>query len=161
MKWELITDIILISSIAVLAVFGVFGLIQLISRKSFRKVDPELRWMLLPLSLVAITYFVFDKFLVISTRPNGSGESSFPSTHVMVVTTIFLLTAIILPRYVNSKISCAILDFLMLGLIILTCFGRVLANMHWLTDVLGALAFSVVFTVVYYLIIKKTRKGAK
>ena len=107
---------------------------------------------------MAITYFIFDKFLIISTRPNGSGESSFPSTHVMVVATIFFLVAIILPRYIRSKAACIVLDIIMFASIILTCFGRVLANMHWITDVIGAIAFSVVFAAIYYLIIKKPKK---
>ena len=106
MQWDKISDIILISSLAVLAVFAILGLLQLFSRKSLKKVDPELTWMMFPLTLMAITYYIFDHFLIWNTRPNGSGEPSFPSTHAMVVATIFLLVAIALPKYVKSKIAC-------------------------------------------------------
>lgn len=158
MQWDTITNIILISSIIILAVFAFLGLAQLIHRKSLKEVDKELRWMPLPLAFMTITYIIFDKFLIISTRPNGSGESSFPSTHVMIVSTIFFLVAIVLPRYIRSKAAYVVLDILMFTSIILTCFGRVLANMHWITDVIGAIAFSVVFATIYYLIIKKPKK---
>ena len=158
MDWDKTTDVILVASIASLAVFAVLGLCQWIKRKSLKKVDKELLWMLLPLALMAITYVVFDKFLIWNTRPDGSGEPSFPSTHVMVVTTIFLLIALALPRYVKSKTACALLDIMMLAFIILVCFGRVLANKHWPSDVLGALGFSAIFALIYYLTAIRRRK---
>lgn len=158
MNWDKATDIILIANIASLAVFAIFGLCQWIKRKSIKKVDKELIFMLVPLILMAIVYFVFDKFLIWNTRPDGSGEPSFPSTHVMVVATIFLLIALVLPRYIKSKAACALLDLMMLIFIVLTCVGRVLANKHWTSDVIGALIFSVIFALIYYLIAIWRRK---
>ena len=159
MQWDKISDIILIASLAVLAVFAILGLFQLFSRKSLKKVDPELTWMMFPLTLMAITYYIFDHFLIWNTRPNGSGEPSFPSTHVMVVATIFLLVAIALPRYVKSKIACFIIDILMLTLAVLVCIGRVAANMHWISDVVGGVAFAAIFAVIYYLIIRRYKNA--
>ena len=158
MNWKLITDIILISSFAVLAVFVILGICQWITRKSLKKVDKELLWMPLPLALMAITYVIFDKFLILNTRPNGSGEPSFPSTHVMIVSTIFFLATAILPKYVKNIVARTILEFIMVVLIALTCVGRVLSDMHWPSDVVGALIFAFIFTEIYYFIIKKGRK---
>lgn len=161
MDWDKATDVILIASIAIVAVFAILGLYQWITRKSLKKVDRELRWLPLPLALMAATYFVFDKFIVLNVRPNGSGESSFPSTHVMVVATVFLLAIVILPKYVKSKALRIILELTMVALIFLTGTGRILSNMHWPVDVLGGLAFAFIFTEIYYLIIKKGAKNAK
>ena len=155
MQWAKITDIILIASLAILAVFAILGLYQWISRKSLKKVDKPLLWMSLPLALMAATYFIFDKILIWNTRPNGSGEPSFPSTHTMVVATIFFCVAIILPQYVKSKIARVIIDLLMLALLALVCVGRVAANMHWTSDVIGGLVFAIIFAVIYYLIIRR------
>lgn len=157
MQWSKITDIILVASIAVLGVFAVLGLYQWIKRKSLKKVDKPLLAMLIPLVLMAITYFIFDKFLVLNIRPNGSGEPSFPSTHTMVVATIFLLTAIILPNYIKSKTTRVIMDIVMLLFIALVSVGRVLANMHWVSDVVGGLIFAAIFTVIYYLILRRAK----
>ena len=157
MHWELITNVILVASLATLAVFALLGLGQWINRKTLKKVDKPLLWMILPLALMVATYFIFDKFLIWNTRPDGSGDPSFPSSHVMVVATIFFLAAIILPRYIRSKTACALLDILMFALVALTAAGRVLANLHWLSDVLGALAFAVIFALIYYLIIRRTK----
>lgn len=160
MQWSKITDIILIASFAILAVFAILGLCQLIQRKSLKKVDKPLLAVLAPLSLMAITYIIFDKFLILNTRPNGSGEPSFPSTHTMVVATIFFCVALILPRYIKSKAAYIILDILMLILLVLVCIGRVAANMHWASDVIGGLIFAAIFAVIYYLIIRRSKNHA-
>ena len=158
--WDLATNIILVAAIAVLGVFACLAIYQWISRKSFKKIDKELRWATVPLILMAATYFIFDHLLVLNTRPNGTGEPSFPSSHVMLVATVFALTAIVLPKYIKNKATLITLDILMLVLVIFVSVGRVLANMHWPSDVAGALIFSAIFTAIYYAIIKLT-KGTK
>lgn len=161
MQWELITNIILILSFLTLGIFVVLGLIQLISRRSIKKVDKQIRWMPLPLALMVITYFIFDKLLILATRPNGSGEPSFPSTHVLVVTTIFFIVTIVLPKYVKNKVVRIILEILIIILISLTCTGRVLANLHTPIDVIGGLIFAFAYSEIYYQIIKNRKKKEK
>ena len=157
MQWDLITNIILIISILTLAAFAVLGLYQWITRKSFKKVDPELLWFPLPLALMVITYLIFEMFPV-NFRPNGSGESSFPSTHVMIVATIFFAVMLILPRYIEDKTIRVILNIIMVVLIGLTTFGRVEANMHWPIDVIGGIAFAFAFSGIYHFAYKKYKK---
>ena len=128
MDWKKITDIILITSLITLGVFVALALYQWITRKSIKKIDKRLLWMPLPLILMVITWIVFDKFLVLDVRPNGSGEPSFPSTHAMVVSTIFFLATMVLPKYVKSKVARIILEIIMVVLISLTCVGRVLST---------------------------------
>ena len=158
MEWEKITNITLLTSFAVLAVFVFLGLYQWITRNSLKKVDKRILAMPIPLILMAITYFVFDNIWILNTRPDGSGEPSFPSTHVMVVATIMFSATLNLNKYVKQKTLNVILEILMVVLVSLTCVGRVLANKHWISDVLGALAFAFIFSEVYYLIIKKRSK---
>lgn len=159
MQWDKISDIILLASIAAIVVFAILGFCQWVNRKSLKKVDKPLIAMFLPLIAMSITYFVFDKFLIWNTRPNGSGEPSFPSTHVMVVATIFLCIAIILPRYIRSKFAYILLDAMMLILLTLVCVGRVVSNMHWVSDVIGGLIFAGIFATIYYLIIRRFKNG--
>lgn len=161
MQWETATDVILIAAIAVLGVFGLLGLIEWISRRSLKKVDKELTGMIVPMLLMAVTYFIFDKFLILNTRPNGSGEPSFPSSHTMVVATIFFCVMLALPKYIKNKPLRIFLDIVMLALIALTATGRVLSNMHWLSDVLGGLGFAIFFALIYYFIKKHHQKESK
>jgi undecaprenyl-diphosphatase len=157
MDWDKATDIILYASFAIIGIFALMGLCQLIKRKSLKKVDKQLLMMPIPLILMAIVYIVFDKFLVLNTRPNGSGEASFPSTHTMVVGTIFLLAALALPKYIKSKATCAILDIIMLALFAVVCVGRVVSEMHWISDVIAGAVFAAIFGVIYYLTIRKSK----
>lgn len=110
---------------------------------------------------MVITYFVFDKLIIVATRPNGSGEPSFPSTHVMVVTTIFFITTIILPKYIKSNALRIALEFMMIIMISLTCVGRIYSNMHTPVDVIAALAFAFVFSEIYFVAIRQSKKQRK
>ena len=159
MDWIKVTNIILYASFVILAVFLFIAIDQLIKRKSLGKVDKALLWMPLPLVLMVITYFLFDKILPpLATRPNGSGEPSFPSTHVMVVATIFFLAMINIHKYIKSKTARIVLEILMIILLALTCAGRVIANMHSPVDVVGGLLFAFVFTEIYRQILRHERK---
>ena len=169
MEWTKITDIILIASIVILGLFALLGLIQWISRKSLKKVDKQILWMILPMALVAIVYLVCDKFLTpdkfsfMPTRPDGSGEPSFPSTHVMVVTTIFFCVSAALPKYIKSKAALFIIDIVMFALASLVATGRIVSNKHSYIDVIGAVVFAFIFYEIYYFCIhrKKAKKEEK
>ncbi|MBO7132501.1 phosphatase PAP2 family protein [Candidatus Saccharibacteria bacterium] len=161
MTWELITNIILILAFIIIGIFAGLGISQWISRKSFKKIDKQIRWMPLPLALVALTYLIFDKLWVLSTRPNGSGEPSFPSTHVLIIATVFFIVTIILPKYIKSKTVRIILELLMVIGIALTCTGRVLSNMHWPLDIVGAIVFAFIYSEIYFQVIKKRKNKSK
>lgn len=156
--WLILTDVIGLASIAVAALFVGLALKQWISRRHFRAIDRELRWALLPAGLVAATYFFFEKVWVVHTRPPESGaplEPSFPSTHTLVAATIFFMTIIILPRYVHSRRLRLVLDLVMLAATVLIAVGRVLAHMHWPSDVVGGLLFAALFAAIYALILRR------
>lgn len=159
MNWDKATDIILYTAILLVAILGVMGLYQWITRRSFMKIDKPLLALIAPLALIVITYFVFDKFLILNTRPDGSGEPSFPSTHIMIVSTVFFCTAILLPYYVKNKPIQIFLDLAMLAFIVLVSVGRVLAHKHWTSDVIAGLIFAALFTGIYYFTVKKLQKS--
>ncbi len=169
MEWTKITDIILISSIVILGLFALLGLYQWISRKSLKKVDKQILWMILPMVLVTAVYLVCDKVLTpdkfsfMPTRPDGSGEPSFPSTHVMVVTTIFFCVSAALPKYIKSKAALILIDFVMFALASLTATGRIVSNKHSYIDVIGAVVLAFIFYEIYYFCIhhKKNKKEEK
>ena len=159
MEWEKATDVILISALAVFAIFLWLGIFQWIRRKSFLKIDKNLLWAFLPFILMVIVYFLFDKVFVLNVRPNGSGEPSFPSTHAMVVATIFFIVSINLKKYISNVYIRSFLYIVMLLLIALVSYGRVIANMHWVSDVLGGLGFAVIFAGIYYFVTRKVFKN--
>jgi undecaprenyl-diphosphatase len=161
MDWDKATDIMVYTAIATAGILAVLAIYQLITRKSFKKIDKELLALIVPAILLVAAYFIFDHVLVLNTRPDGSGEPSFPSTHTMIAATVFFCTAIILPRYVKQKFLLIPLDLIMFAFVILVPVGRVLANKHWVSDVIGGLIFSVIFASIYFIIVKLLTKGEK
>ena len=161
MQWDLITNIILATALATLGVFVVMGLYQLFTRGSIKKVDRKILAMIPPLILVVITYFLFDKIWVLSTRPDGSGEPSFPSTHVMVVTTIFFITIFALPKYIKNRTLLIALDLMMCILATSNANGRIVAGQHSVADVIGGLIFATIFAAIYYVLSTKPKKSKK
>ena len=149
------------TAIATAIIFFVMGVTQWYKRKSFKKIDKTLLALIVPYALVAITYVVFEYIFVLNTRPDGSGEASFPSTHTLITTTFFLCTAIILPYYIKQKSLVVFLDLIMLAFTVLVPVGRVLANKHWVSDCVGAIIFSVIFAGIYFVLVKKLMKGTK
>ena len=161
MNWDKATDLMVYSALATVAVLGVMGAYQWITRKSFKKIDKPLVALLVPLVLVVATWFIFDYIFVLNTRPDGTGEPSFPSTHTMITATTFFCIAILLPRYVKQKSLIALIDVIMLTFVVLVPIGRVIANKHWISDVVGGLIFSVIYAGAYYLTLRLLTKGAK
>lgn len=157
MNWDFATDIILYAAILILGVFALTALFEWVSRKSFKKIDKPLRLMPVPLILMAITYFIFDYIFILGTAPNDPTKPSFPSTHAMVVTTIFAMTALVLPRYVKSKPLRVVLCLTMLVLLALTAAGRVISENHSPVDVACGIVFGVIFGTFYYLTIKEKK----
>ena len=104
--WDKVTDLLLVGSILVLSLFVIMGAYQLFKRKSLKKVDREILGMVPSLVLMLAVYLIFGKLLVVNYRPipvDGVMEVSFPSSHVMAVTTILLMTILALPKYVPNK----------------------------------------------------------
>lgn len=157
MQWDFITNVILIIAFIVLAIFVFLGIYQWITRKSFKKIDKQIRWMPLPLALMTIVYFIFDKLWIVSTRPNGSGEPSFPSTHAMVVATIFFIVMVVLPKYVKNTAARVTIEVIIVILTSLTATGRVFSGMHYATDVLAGIIFAFIFSEVYYYVIRNKK----
>ncbi len=159
--WLIITDLLVGAAIITALGFAILAIIQWAQRRHFLKIDPELRWALVPFALMGVVYLVFEHLIILARRPNGSGEPSFPSTHVMITATVFFLTIIILPKYVKNRRARLILDILMIAAIVLVAIGRVVANMHWVTDVLGGIGFGGIFAVIYHLILQRVVKNTK
>ena len=155
MDWDKATDIMVYAAIATVGIFTLLGLYQWITRKSLKKVDKTLWFLLIPLALLVLTYFLFDHVFIWNVRPDGSGEPSFPSTHTMITATVFFCTAIALPKYIKQKSLLIFLDLVMLTFVILVPVGRVIANKHWVSDCIGGLIFAAIFAAIYFFFVHK------
>jgi len=142
--WETVTELIGLVAIGCAVLFALLGFVQLIKRRSLKEVDRDLYALALLYVAVGICYMVFE-VLVINYRPilvDGVLEASYPSSHTMLV--LCLLGAAMhqlwqrVPCRAWRTVGAALISILMM----LTAIGRLLAGVHWLTDVLGSILLS-------------------
>ena len=133
-----ISDVFLIVSVLLVAIFAVIGCIQLIKRKSIFKVDREILLFGVSLIIMAVFWIFFEKAMIVNYRPifiDGELESSYPSTHIMIVSFVCLSSVQMLENYLKKK---AKILYIAAILIVVTTFTlRLVSGMHWLTDCVG------------------------
>ena len=151
--WDKITDVLMCISFLVAAYFALRGLISLIKEKSFLKIDKELYILAGVYVLIGIIYVVFEK-IPINYRPFLSPgeteiETSFPSTHVLIVTTILGTGIIKLKKIIADKKIINVITVFSVIVILLTVIGRLLSGVHWFTDIIGGVLMSCTLIAAY------------
>ena len=153
MLWYHITDWLGIAAILTAFVFAIIGLVQLIKRRSLLKVDREIL-SLGGLYIVVIGLYLLFENVIINYRPiimpdNTRPEASFPSSHTMLVCVIMESAAILINRYIKNITLNRALRALCFVIIGVTVFGRLIAGVHWFTDILGGILISVTLLTLY------------
>ena len=149
--WYTISEICGIVALLCAGGFACLGGWQWISRKSLKQVDKSLYLLAAFYVLVGIVYVLFE-IIVINCRPvlvEGVLEASYPSSHTVLVSCIMLSTAAQLQGRIRKKAICLPLQILCCVLVALTAVGRILAGVHWYTDVIAALLVSGVLIFAY------------
>ena len=151
--WYHITDWLGVVAIAVACAFAVVGLCQLIIRKSIRKVDRHIL-LLGGFYLVVIGCYLFFENVVINYRPilmDGSLEASYPSSHTMIVVSIMATASMAFRALCPQKRKwCLAVDIFAAAVIAVTVMGRLIAGVHWMTDIVGGLLLSAALVVLYW-----------
>ena len=134
-------------AIAVAGAFAVLGCVQLIKRKSLLKVDRCVIALGITYIVVIALYVLFEK-LALNYRPvitDEGLEASYPSTHTMLILTIFGTARFALHRllkdFKNQKLVRA-LEIACIIIMFITVIGRLICGVHWCTDILGSLLIS-------------------
>ncbi len=126
--------------------FGVVGICQWIGRKSLLKVDYRL-WLLLGFYVfVAAVYLLFE-LVIINYRPvliKGVPEASYPSSHTLL-TICVMGSAMMQFSWLlrKAKPLAVILDVLCVCIMIIVPICRLIAGVHWLTDVVAGIVVSI------------------
>ena len=145
--WYKITGVLGMSELAVVAAFVLVGLWQLIRRRSLAKVDREIFALGGLYVVVGALYVLFDK-VAVNYRPvlmagETFPESSFPSSHTLLVCTVLGSAIMVMGRFVKNddlrkilRVACGIV-------IVVTVAGRLISGVHWLTDIIGGILISI------------------
>ena len=158
-----ITNILGYAAIAVAGCFALFGIYQLVTRRSFKKVDPDI-YVLVGCYAAAVLIYIFFEYIIINYRPvdMGSGlEASFPSSHT-VLSLCIMSTAIdqFFHRIKSRPLSLALCCSCgVRGAV--TVVGRLVSGVHWVTDILGGVLISGAVLLLYLGLCEKLRKSGR
>ncbi len=150
--WLTVTDVLGIVVLAVAAAFACFGLYQLIKRKSIKKVDAPILALALLYVAVIIFYVIFE-FCVINYAPikvDGELKASYPSSHTLLAVTVMTSGASVFNLYVTKRKYRIASYAVSGGIAALTVVGRLLAGVHWFTDIFASLLLSSALIVLFY-----------
>lgn len=147
-----ITDWLGLVPIFVAFGFAIFGLIQWIKRKKFLKVDLDILFLGLFYIITILAYILFET-IVINYRPiliNGFLESSYPSSTTLLVACVMPSAIIQFKSRIKNKVLKTFLITALWSFVIFMVLGRLISGVHWLTDIIGSLLFSVGIILIYY-----------
>lgn len=132
--------------------FAALGLFQWIKRKSLRRVDRSL--IVLGVFYIAvIAVYVLFEFVVINRRPvliDGYLESSYPSSTTLLVACVMPTAMIQLTSYIKRERLKRVLLAAIAAFTVFMIIGRLLSGVHWLTDIIGGLLFSIGAVLVFW-----------
>lgn len=144
MRLYTITDWLGLVPIAICFSFGILGLAQLVNRKTLIKVDKDIIILGIYYIIVIMAYLLFEA-IPINYRPiiiDGFMEASYPSSTTLLVMSVMpTLIWQVNRRVVNEYIKKVVQIFTILFTLFMV-IGRLLAGVHWLTDIIGSVLLS-------------------
>ncbi len=149
-----ITDWLGLVPIAVCGCFGILGLVQLIRRKSLMKVDRDILLLGIYYIIVIAAYLAFE-MITINYRPvlvDGleKPESSYPSSTTLLVLSVMpTLVFQVKRRMADTPARKAIIALAVLFMAFML-IGRLVAGVHWLTDIIGSVILSAGLFIIYH-----------
>lgn len=150
---DTLSDIAMYLSFLVVAAFAFIGVMQLIRGKSFSKVDKTIIGLGILYVVVAVLYVAFDK-IPINYRPilqpgETELETSFPSTHTLVICTVLGSGIVAVKRLFKNEMTVRVLKIAFIAIMAIGVCARLFAGVHWLTDIVAGLLFSVTLVSLY------------
>ena len=139
-----ITDWLGLIPIFICMIFGVMGLVQLIQRRSLLKVDYDIIFLGIYYVIVIFGYLIFE-MIPINYRPiliEGFMEASYPSSTTLLVLGVMPTLIEQVNRRSESLIVKRIVQVLVICFSAFMVLGRLIAGVHWLTDIVGSIMLS-------------------
>ena len=139
-----ITDWLGLIPIFICMIFGVMGLVQLIQRRSLLRVDYDIIFLGIYYVIVIFGYLIFE-MIPINYRPiliEGFMEASYPSSTTLLVLGVMPTLIEQVNRRSESLIVKRIVQVLVICFSAFMVLGRLIAGVHWLTDIVGSIMLS-------------------
>ena len=131
--------------------FAILGLIQWIRRKNMFKVDFDILMLGVFYLVMLVLYLLFES-VVINYRPTliyGYLEVSYPSSTTLLVLCVMPTTLWQLRRRMRHSVVKRIISAVIVLFMVFMVGGRLLAGVHWLTDIVGGVLLSAGLVTLY------------
>ena len=139
-----VTDWLGLVPIAVCICFGLLGLTQWIRRKSIVQVDRDILLLGGYYILVILGYLIFE-MIPINYRPiliDGFMEASYPSSTTLLVLSVMPTLLFQINRRAKSQTVRRMTATFVILFSAFMVIGRLVAGVHWLTDIVGSVLLS-------------------
>ena len=146
-----VTDWLGLVPIAVCLCFGALGAVQLVTRRSLLRVDADLLLLGAYYIVVILCYLLFE-MVPINYRPipiDGIMEASYPSSTTLLVLSVMPTLKFQVDRRAKSPASRAAATAFVVVFSAFMGFGRLVAGVHWATDIVGAVLLAAGLFAVY------------
>lgn len=125
-------------AIAVALIVAVIAAVRILRKKNAGRALPAI---LALYAALGILYVLFE-IVIVNYRPilmegETFPEASFPSSHTMLAVGIWGSLGLLCDRVLHSRRVKAAVWAVSIVLLVVTVAGRVLAGVHWATDILG------------------------
>ena len=139
-----ITDWLGLVPIFICMGFGLLGLIQWIKRRSLLRVDPDILLLGVYYVVVIFGYLLFE-MVPINYRPiliEGNLEASYPSSTTLLVLSVMPTMIFQADRRVMSAVLRKAITIFVIIFSSFMVIGRLIAGVHWATDIIGSVLLS-------------------
>ena len=139
-----VTDWLGLVPVFVCVVFGVIGFVQLIKRKRLMRVDCDIILLGVYYVLVILGYLIFE-MIPINYRPiliEGRMEASYPSSTTLLVLSVMPTLVFQVKRRVKNERVKKVIMILTMAFSVFMVVGRLIAGVHWFTDIVGSVLLS-------------------
>ncbi len=158
---DIFSDFFMIIGLLSMIVMAGIGLYQLIKRKNLKKVDTDIL-LFGGIILLMILVWLFFEIFPISERPLPNDySSSYPSTHVMIVTTTFFILSWMINKRLNKRWVIVVTYSVSAVAVLATFTLRIVSGMHWFTDCLGGVLIGFTFVSLFLCLDIKLNKNQK
>lgn len=156
-----ITDWLGLIPILVCMIFAGVGLIQLITRKSLFKVDYDIIVLGIYYVVVIVAFLGFE-MVPINYRPiliEGVMEASYPSSTTLLVLSVMPTLIFQSKRRIENDIMKNIVVILTIFFSAFMVIGRLMAGVHWFTDIVGGILLSMGLFYIYKGVVLLSKKA--
>lgn len=158
-----ITDWLGLVPIFICLCFGVLGLVQLVKRRSILKVDPDIVLLGIYYVVVIACYLIFE-MIPINYRPvliDGRLETSYPSSTTLLVLSVMPTLMFQTYRRAMNPLIRRASEVFAIAFSAFMVNGRLIAGVHWATDIIGSILLSAGLYMVYRSTVMYTDKAKK